>query len=85
MIITFPNYEILGKIITGERLKLLGMIRKHKPKSIQELAKIVDRDFKNVYQDVQLLSQYGLISLKSKGPRKASEIKALYSEIILAA
>jgi predicted transcriptional regulator len=84
-IITFPDFETLGKVITGARLELLSTIRSHKPKSIQELARVVKRDFKNVYQDVQLLADVGLIELKEAGPRKASKPEAKYSEIVLAA
>src|SRR5271154_5852511 len=62
-IISFPDFETLGRVITGARLELLNAIRLQKPKSIQELARLVTRDFKNVYQDVKLLAQFGLIDL----------------------
>ncbi len=45
----------------------------------------MERDFKNVYQDVKLLAEYGLIELKEAGPRKASTPKANFSELVLAA
>jgi predicted transcriptional regulator len=53
VIISFPDFETLGRVITGARLELLSAIRAHKPKSIQELARILKRDFKNVHQDVR--------------------------------
>lgn len=84
-IISFPNFETLGKVITGARLELLHAIRVEKPKSIQELARLVDRDFKNVHQDVTLLAEFGLIELKKVGPRRSSAPTAKYSEIVLAA
>lgn len=84
-IISFPDYETLGKVITGARLGLLNAIRLNKPKSIQELARFVKRDFKNVYQDVKLLSQFGLIDLVEGGPRKAASPVAKFSELVLAA
>lgn len=84
LIISFPDFESLGRVITGARLELLQAIRIHKPKSIQELAKVVERDFKNVYQDVKLLAEYGLIELKEAGPRKASKPEANFSELVLA-
>jgi len=37
--------ETLGRVITGARLELLNSIRLKKPKSIQELARAVGRDF----------------------------------------
>jgi len=84
-IISFPDFETLGRVITGARLELLNNIRKMKPQSIQELARMVKRDFKNVYQDIQLLAEFGLIDLKESGPRKSAEPIAKYTEIILAA
>jgi predicted transcriptional regulator len=85
VILSFPSYEILGKVITGARLELLSVIRKAKPKSIQELAKAADRDFKNVYQDVKLLAQYGLVELKEQGARKAAAPVSKFSEFLIAA
>jgi predicted transcriptional regulator len=85
LIISFPDFETLGRVISGARIEPLHAIRVHKPKSIQELAKKVDRDFKNVYQDVKLLAEYGLIELKESGPRKASKPEAKFSELVLAA
>jgi predicted transcriptional regulator len=84
-IISFPDFATLGRVITGARLELLSNIKLMKPHSIQELARMVKRDFKNVYQDIQLLAEFGLIELKESGPRKSAEPIAKYSEIILAA
>ncbi len=84
-IISFPDFATLGRVITGARLELLSNIKLMKPRSIQELARLVKRDFKNVYQDIQLLAEFGLIELKESGPRKSAEPIAKYSEIILAA
>jgi len=84
-IISFPDFETLGRVITGARLELLNNIRRMKPRSIQELARLVKRDFKNVYQDVKLLAEFGLIELKGVGPRKSAAPLAKFSEIILAA
>jgi predicted transcriptional regulator len=85
LIVSFPDFETLGRVITGARLELIQSIRVNKPKSIQELAKHVGRNFKNVYQDVKLLAEYGLIELKERGPRRASKPEAKFSEIVLAA
>jgi len=84
-ILSFPSFEILGKIITGNRLELLSTIRLHHPKSIQDLARIVKRNFKNVYTDVKLLEEYGLIDLKTNGPRKAALPVSKFTEFLIAA
>jgi predicted transcriptional regulator len=83
--ICFPDFATLGKVITASRLELMHVIRTAKPKSIQELARTVGRDFKNVYRDVNILAEFGLIELKKAGPRRAAAPVALFSEIVLAA
>lgn len=85
IVLSFPSFEVLGKTITGTRLELLSAIRTHKPRSIQELARLTKRDFKNVYQDVKLLAEYGLIELKESGARKASHPIARFTELLIAA
>jgi predicted transcriptional regulator len=84
-IISFPDFETLGRVITGARLQLLRTIRIEKPKSIQELARMVERDFKNVHQDVKLLAEFGLIEIVESGPRRSASPVAKFSEIVLAA
>ena len=84
-VLSFPSFELLGRVITPARLELLSMIRKEKPKSIQELSRLLKRDFKNVYQDVKALADAGLLELKEQGKGKASGLKALYEELIFAA
>ena len=84
-IISFPDFETLGKVITGARLELMHVIRAEKPKSIQGLARILERDFKNVYEDVTLLNEFGLIELKKVGSRRSAAPTARFSQIVLAA
>jgi predicted transcriptional regulator len=49
-----------------KRLELLHAIRLEKPTSLHHLARIVNRDIKNVSTDVKYLSQIGLLELKEK-------------------
>jgi predicted transcriptional regulator len=84
-VISFPDFATLGKVLTGNRLQILSAIRTHKPKSIQHLARILERDFKNVYQDVKFLENFGLIALSHSGSRKPAVPTALFEEIVLAA
>jgi predicted transcriptional regulator len=39
------------------------LIRDKRPGSIYELAKLIERDFKNVQGDLKLLERYGLVRL----------------------
>ncbi len=84
-ILSFPDFETLGRVITPARLEILTVIRRKKPASMQALARLTGRDFKNVYQDVKALEEAGLVELKAKGRGKASAPSALFEELVLAA
>ncbi|HBA88690.1 MAG TPA: hypothetical protein DCZ75_12135 [Geobacter sp.] len=62
----FTDLDAFRKVLTQKRLELLHVIRKDKPSSIHQLARLVRRDIKNVSTDVKYLSQVGLVELKEK-------------------
>ncbi len=84
-LISFPDFQTLGKVISATRLELLATIRHEKPKSIQQLAKFVGRDFKNVYQDIQLLVEFGLVETRERSQGKATQPRVNFEELVLAA
>lgn len=57
----FTSMEAARNLLTLERLKLITLIRKHRPSSIYELAKLANRDMKNVHEDVKLLERHGIL------------------------
>jgi len=71
----FTSIEAARNFLTRERLALLRVIRTRHPRSIYELAKIADRDLKNVQQDVRLLERHGLIHLTEKRRGRKSKVK----------
>jgi len=85
--IIFTSLAAVAKALSPARLELLGAILKQKPGSIYALAKFVERDFKNVYSDVKLLCEIGLVELKPTGKRDSAKPGAKYSgfEVDLAA
>jgi predicted transcriptional regulator len=72
--IYFESTEAFRKALTTKRLELLRLIKKHHPKTMQELSRLADRDIKNVTQDVELLRNLGLISTRKEktGRREVS-------------
>jgi predicted transcriptional regulator len=67
----FTSLEAVKNLLTEKRFQLLHMIKEKHPKSISELARLSERNFKNVYADLQTLKNYGLIQMrKSKGKSK---------------
>ena len=61
--IIFTNLETAAKVMSRARIEILQSILKFKPRSIYELAKILEKDFKNVHTDVKFLCDVGLIEL----------------------
>jgi len=74
----FTSLEAARNFLTKERLALLHVIREKRPRSIYELAKMVDRDLKNVQQDVALLERHGLVKFTEK--RRGEKSKVLVPE-----
>jgi len=74
----FTSLEAARNFLTKERLALLHVIREKRPRSIYELAKMVDRDLKNVQQDVALLERHGLVKFTEK--RRGAKSKVLVPE-----
>ena len=59
--IIFDSIEQFRKVMTNKRIELLRAIRHKKPKSVYELAKLVNRSVDNVNNDVRFLEQLGFI------------------------
>jgi len=68
-IISVGSIEELNRILTPQRKRLLDVVRKQKPSSICQLAKMLGRDYKNVYDDVVFLEKIGFLKLERKGKK----------------
>ena len=73
----FTSLEAVRALLTDKRLELLHLIRKHSPRSINQLASIAGRDFKNVHTDVMLLKTHGLIKLNKRGKTNKTASKTI--------
>lgn len=77
----FTSFEVFRKALTPKRLELLHIIKTRKPASINELARMADRDIKNVADDVKYLGEIGLIESIASGRKTAPKIN--YDRIAL--
>ncbi len=64
--LVFDSYEAFRKVMTPERLKILHVIREKEPKSVYELAKILDRDRRNIIKDLEMLEMLGLVEFEEE-------------------
>jgi predicted transcriptional regulator len=78
----FETVAELRKILTEKRLELLLAITRHRPASVNELAGLLGRDYKNVSTDITLLERLGLVKLSAKGGRGRAQTPSVpYDEI----
>lgn len=75
--ICFDSTEEMQKFLSPERIRLIRTIHDLKPKSIIELATQLERDRKNVTEDVKMLESVGLIERKRriKGGKSKEKVR----------
>jgi predicted transcriptional regulator len=81
----FTSVEAARNLLTPERIKLLTLIHHQGPQSIYQLARICNRDPKNVHEDIKLLERYGILRtrLRTRASRTQRVSEVLYDEINL--
>jgi predicted transcriptional regulator len=66
----FSGIHALRQLLSNERMRILDTIKNKNPSSIYELAKIIDRSFKSVSEDIKLLERFGFIELIEEKTKK---------------
>ena len=68
--LSFTSYDDLMETLTPRVLALIEAIRREEPASINETARVVDRDVKNVHEELSRLAQLGIIFFEEDGQSK---------------
>jgi len=68
--ISFESYDELMETLTPRVLELIEAIRREEPSSINETARVVDRDVKNVHEELSRLAQLGIIYFEKDAQSK---------------
>lgn len=71
------DIELLRKLFSNEKTRILHTLKIKKPKSIYNLAKILNRDFKSVYLDLKFLERFGFIEFYSEKRGKRESLKPI--------
>ncbi len=82
VVLYFENLGVVAKVFTEARLEIISAIKAHKPKSINSLAKLLNRSQPNVHRDVQYLASLGVITLKqskTKNPKKSGDVEPSFN------
>lgn len=62
----FEGLKALRQLLSNEKARIIHVIKTQKPKSVYNLAKKLNRDFKSVLEDVYLLKRFGFVELISE-------------------
>ena len=68
--ISFESYDALSETLTPRALELIETVRRERPESINETARVVGRDVKNVHEELARLARLGIVYFESEGRRK---------------
>lgn len=68
--LSFPSYDDLLETLTPRVLELIEAVRRESPGSINEAARVVDRDVKNVHGELTELARVGVIYFEDEGRSK---------------
>ena len=68
--LSFTSYDDLMETLTPRVLDLIEATRRDRPASINETARVVDRDVKNVHEELSRLAQLGIIFFEEDGQSK---------------
>ena len=79
----FENLDAVRAALTDKRLALLRLVRRHRPASVAELARLAERDFKAVYRDVEALRALGLVSTAERRRGVPSRLTSRATEIVV--
>ena len=69
-VLSLPDEEALERVLTAKNLELLRTIATEHPDSIRALARLVDRDVKNVSTALARLEELGLVEFDQSGRAK---------------
>ena len=68
--LSFASYDDLMGTLTPRVLDLIEAVRREEPASINETARVVDRDVKNVHGELTRLARLGVVCFEDDGQRK---------------
>ena len=80
--IYFENLEAFRRVLTERRLEMLHVIKEKHPSSVYELAKILDRNIKNVTMDLEYLKEIGLVEIKRSKEKRERVIPEVNYDVI---
>lgn len=70
----FTSLESLAQVLSSPNQALLDLIRRKRPGSVTELARLSGREQSNLSRTLRTMERYGLVVLRSEGNRVLPEV-----------
>ena len=71
--LAFESWDMLSKVLTGERFRLLKHVHAHPEPSVSALARALGRQYRRVHADVAALESAGLVARRSGAVRATAD------------
>ncbi len=71
----FKGLASLRSLLSNEKARIVHVIKSRNPKSIYDVAKLVERDFKSVSEDIAVLEEFGILDLIKENTGKRQRLK----------
>ena len=69
-VLSLPDEEALERVLSAKNLELVRTIATREPESVRAVARLVDRDIKNVSTALNRLAELGLVEFEEAGRAK---------------
>jgi len=69
-VLSVPDLATLSRVLSKTNLELIRAIAEHEPGSMREAARLVERDIKNVSEDLNFLANLDIIEIETAGRAK---------------
>jgi predicted transcriptional regulator len=73
----FEGISALRRLLSNEKARMLHVIKAENPASLYQLAKILGRDFKSVFEDIKLLERFGFVEMVSEKAGNRERLKPI--------
>jgi predicted transcriptional regulator len=77
--LSFENTDQVAQVLTPRAIDLLQAIAQEEPASIREATRLVNRDIKQVSENLERLEEYGIVEFVNEGRAKRPVVP--YDEI----
>jgi predicted transcriptional regulator len=69
-VLSVPDLATLSRVLSKTNLELIQTVAEYEPDSMRETARLVERDIKNVSEDLNFLAEIGVVEIETDGRAK---------------